>query len=233
MSWGGSTWRSTGPSRALPPRPWIAVDSARGQRRPRGRCPTRAARPRLGRCTRCPEGAYADVSILPLRAHCLRLRLHERRRAYLARGCSPISRIPAQWRHPPACGSRRRSGPRRAAARRGAGDRGGCVPDSGRRTPTATTRWRINAMRSETQRGPRRPVDDPPLRAEEARGSIPRGQQLINPATPSGRSSYAGVGDESQALLWRPPQQQIRRQERRWFAPPIHHCGNHWPDRHE
>ena len=58
----------------------------RRQRRPQGRRPTRAARPRLGRCTRCPEGADAGVSVLPLRAHRIRLRLHERRRAYLARG---------------------------------------------------------------------------------------------------------------------------------------------------
>ena len=52
--------------------------------------------------------------------------------------------------------------------------------DAGR-TPTATTRWRMDAMRSETQRGPRRPVDDPPLPAKEARRSISAGQQLINP----------------------------------------------------
>ena len=58
----------------------------RRQHRPQGRRPTRAARPRLGRCTRCPEGADAGVSVLPLRAHRIRLRLHERRRAYLARG---------------------------------------------------------------------------------------------------------------------------------------------------
>jgi len=37
----------------------------RRQRRPQGRRPTRAARPRLGRCTRCPEGADAGVSVLP------------------------------------------------------------------------------------------------------------------------------------------------------------------------
>ena len=58
----------------------------RRQHRPQGRRPTRAARPRLGRCTRCPEGADAGVSVVPLRAHRIRLRLHERRRAYLARG---------------------------------------------------------------------------------------------------------------------------------------------------
>jgi len=55
----------------------------------------------------------------------------------------------------------------------------------------------MDAMRSETQRGPRRPVDNPPLRAEEARGSISAGQQLINPllllvevATPASATNH-------------------------------------------
>jgi sulfate permease, SulP family len=40
---------------------------------------------------------------------------------------------PGRARHPPTHGSRRRSGPRRAAAGRGVGDRGGRAPDCGRR----------------------------------------------------------------------------------------------------